>query len=133
MPKAATEKKKWPVYMAVSMGYWGRGKTIEAAIKKLQEQGGHGETIIYGSTDPTIQLNECGYILWDRGTEYKKVDRIEVEHADWCDLCDIKFTGENAVMDELVEASSIEDDALTVCKTCAGLQRKKHPRIKEVW
>lgn len=53
---------KFDTFVAVSQGYWGRGKTIDEARAAMRKSGAKlsAPTILYRSDDPTIQISERG-------------------------------------------------------------------------
>jgi hypothetical protein len=66
------------MYLAVTQGYWGRGATIDEAIKKMRQSGARGRNIpiiIYESTDPTVELDRYGMILTDADKTTVEIER----------------------------------------------------------
>lgn len=59
-------------YLALVMGYWGRGKTPKEAAMKCKQEGGRSKDfcIVYRiDGDDTAEVNSQGYTIRDPGSE----------------------------------------------------------------
>lgn len=64
------ENPKLDTLLVVCPNYWGKAKTVEAALKQCKEAGGHKPFKLFAGT-PDIRIDDMGTVtaraIWDLG------------------------------------------------------------------